>query len=44
MSRTRPISMRLSAKDFHRLYGVKTIGPFQMIRAARSLLEARARR
>ena len=24
----------LSAEDFHRLYGVNTIGPFQMIRAA----------
>jgi 3-oxoacyl-[acyl-carrier protein] reductase len=32
----------LSAEDFHRLYGVNTIGPFQMIRAARSLLEAGA--
>jgi 3-oxoacyl-[acyl-carrier protein] reductase len=33
----------LSAEDFHRLYGVNTIGPFQMIRAARALLEAAAR-
>jgi len=33
----------LSAEDFHRLYGVNTIGPFQMIRAARPLLEAGAR-
>jgi 3-oxoacyl-[acyl-carrier protein] reductase len=33
----------LSAEDFHRLYGVNTIGPFQMIRATRSLLEAAAR-
>ena len=33
----------LSAEDFHRLYGVNTIGPFQTIRAARPLLEAGAR-
>ena len=33
----------LTAEDFQRLYGVNTIGPFQMIRAARSLLEAGAR-
>ncbi|MBI5261061.1 MAG: SDR family oxidoreductase [Bradyrhizobium sp.] len=33
----------LSAEDFQRLYGVNTIGPFQMIRAARSLLEAAAK-
>ncbi len=33
----------LSADDFLRLYSVNTIGPFQMIRAARSLLEAGAR-
>jgi len=33
----------LSAEDFHRLYAVNTIGPFQMIRAARPLLEAAAR-
>ncbi len=33
----------LSAEDFHRIYGVNTIGPFQMIRAARPLLEAGAR-
>jgi 3-oxoacyl-[acyl-carrier protein] reductase len=32
----------LSAEDFQRLYGVNTIGPFQMVRAARSLLEAGA--
>ena len=32
----------LSAEDFRRLFGVNTIGPFQMIRAARSLLEAGA--
>ena len=30
----------LSAEDFQRIYGVNTIGPYQMIRAARSLLEA----
>src|SRR5215472_14068023 len=33
----------LSAEDFHRLFGVNTIGPFQMIRATRPLLEAAAR-
>ncbi len=33
----------LSAEDFQRLYGVNTIGPFQMMRAARSLLEAGAK-
>jgi 3-oxoacyl-[acyl-carrier protein] reductase len=33
----------LSADDFYRLYGVNTVGPFQMIRATRSLLEAGAR-
>src|SRR3954447_18230991 len=32
----------LSGDDFQRLYGVNTIGPFQMVRAARSLLEAGA--
>src|SRR3954454_20038752 len=32
----------LSAEDFQRLFGVNTIGPFQMIRAARPLLEAAA--
>ena len=30
----------LSAEDFQRLYAVNTIGPYQMVRAARSLLEA----
>ncbi|MBK6296982.1 MAG: SDR family oxidoreductase [Sphingomonadales bacterium] len=30
----------LSAEDFHRIYSVNVVGPFQMIRAARSLLEA----
>ena len=33
----------LSADDFHRIFGVNTIGPFQMIRAAQPLLEAAAR-
>ncbi len=33
----------LSAEDFHRIYGVNTIGPYQMVRAARPLLEAGAR-
>jgi 3-oxoacyl-[acyl-carrier protein] reductase len=33
----------LSAEDFQRLFGVNTVGPFQMIRAARSLLEAGAK-
>ncbi|WFU45249.1 SDR family NAD(P)-dependent oxidoreductase [Bradyrhizobium sp. CB82] len=33
----------LSAEDFQRIYAVNTIGPYQMIRAARSLLEAGAR-
>jgi 3-oxoacyl-[acyl-carrier protein] reductase len=33
----------LSAEDFQRLFGVNTIGPFQMLRAARSLLEAGAK-
>jgi 3-oxoacyl-[acyl-carrier protein] reductase len=33
----------LSADDFQRIYAVNTIGPFQMIRAARSLLEAGAK-
>jgi 3-oxoacyl-[acyl-carrier protein] reductase len=32
----------LSAEDFQRLFAVNTVGPFQMIRAARSLLEAGA--
>src|SRR3954454_23646007 len=32
----------LSAEDFQRIYAVNTIGPFQMVRAARSLLEAGA--
>jgi 3-oxoacyl-[acyl-carrier protein] reductase len=30
----------LSAEDFQRIYAVNTIGPYQMIRAARALLEA----
>src|SRR5258708_8071150 len=33
----------LSAEDFQRLFRVNTIGPFQMVRAARSLLEAGAK-
>jgi len=33
----------LSAEDFQRLFGVNTIGPFQMVRAAQSLLEAGAK-
>src|SRR5258708_9648674 len=33
----------LSAEDFQRLFGVNTIGPFQMGRAARSPLEAGAK-
>jgi NAD(P)-dependent dehydrogenase (short-subunit alcohol dehydrogenase family) len=33
----------LSAEDFQRLFGVNTIGPFQMVRAARSQLEAGAK-
>jgi 3-oxoacyl-[acyl-carrier protein] reductase len=32
----------LSAEDFQRIYSVNTIGPFQMVRAARPLLEAAA--
>lgn len=30
----------LSAEDFQRIYAVNTIGPFQMVRACRALLEA----
>lgn len=33
----------LSAEDFQRIYAVNTIGPFQMVRAARGLLEAGAK-
>jgi 3-oxoacyl-[acyl-carrier protein] reductase len=33
----------LSAEDFQRLFGVNTIGPFQMVRATRALLEAGAK-
>ena len=33
----------LSAEDFQRIYAVNTIGPFQMVRAARALLEAGAK-
>ena len=32
----------LSAEDFQNIFAVNTIGPFQMVRAARSLLEAGA--
>jgi NAD(P)-dependent dehydrogenase (short-subunit alcohol dehydrogenase family) len=32
----------LSAADFQRLFAVNTVGPFQMVRAARGLLEAAA--
>ena len=32
----------LSGEDFQRLYAVNTIGPYQMVRACRSLLEAAA--
>lgn len=32
----------LSSEDFQRLFGVNTIGPFQMVRATRPLLEAAA--
>lgn len=31
---------KVSAEDFLRLYGVNVVGPFQMVRACRSLLEA----
>src|SRR4051812_12209557 len=33
----------LSAEDFQRIFGVNTIGPYQMTRASRSLLEAGAK-
>ena len=33
----------LSAEDFQRIFGVNTIGPYQMVRAARGLLEAGAK-
>ena len=33
----------LSAEDFQRLYAINTIGPYQMVRAARALLEAGAK-
>jgi 3-oxoacyl-[acyl-carrier protein] reductase len=33
----------VSAEDFHELYGINVIGAFQMVRAARSLLEAAPR-
>jgi 3-oxoacyl-[acyl-carrier protein] reductase len=34
---------QLSAEDFQRIYAVNTIGPYQMLRAARPLLEAGAK-
>jgi 3-oxoacyl-[acyl-carrier protein] reductase len=34
---------QLSADDFQRIYAVNTVGPFQMVRAARPLLEESAR-
>src|SRR6201998_2087553 len=34
---------QLSAEDFQRIFAVNTIGPYQMVRAARSLLEAAAK-
>jgi NAD(P)-dependent dehydrogenase (short-subunit alcohol dehydrogenase family) len=34
---------QLSAEDFQRIFAVNTIGPYQMVRAARSLLEAGAK-
>jgi 3-oxoacyl-[acyl-carrier protein] reductase len=33
----------LSAEDFQRIFAVNTVGPFQMVRATRSLLEAGAK-
>src|SRR6201998_2506869 len=33
----------LSAEDFQRIYAVNTIGPYQMVRAGRALLEAGAK-
>lgn len=33
----------LSSEDFHRLWGVNVVGPFQMVRACRPLLEASPR-
>src|SRR5215469_16825222 len=34
---------QLSAEDFQRIFAVNTIGPYQMVRAARALLEASAK-
>jgi 3-oxoacyl-[acyl-carrier protein] reductase len=34
---------QLSAEDFQRIFAVNTIGPYQMVRAARALLEAGAK-
>lgn len=33
----------LSAEDFQRIYAINTVGPYQMVRAARPLLEAGAK-
>lgn len=33
----------LTAEDFHRLYAINVVGPYQMLRAARPLLEAAGR-
>src|SRR5580704_14726286 len=38
-----PATLPSTGPDFQRLFGVNTIGPFQMVRAARSLLEASAK-
>ena len=38
--KTTPISTASRGEDFARIYAVNVIGPFQMIRAARALLEA----
>lgn len=35
--------MELSAEDFYEIYGVNVVGPYQMVRAARALLEAGAK-
>ena len=36
-------STALSKEDFLRIFAVNTVGPFQMVRACRSLLEASSR-
>jgi NAD(P)-dependent dehydrogenase (short-subunit alcohol dehydrogenase family) len=38
-----PLKVASTAEDFQRIFAVNTIGPYQMIRAARSLLEAAAK-